>query len=81
MTICSRSMQTAAAKAIAITVPLPPSSSATPAHITPQPRVTAQRGVLCPEETIRASRLRASIRSTRSLSTSRTRWSTWVRSS
>ena len=28
----------------------------TPAHITPQPRVTAQRGVLWPEETIRASR-------------------------
>ena len=37
-------MLTAATKAIATTAASPPSWRPTPAHITPQPRVTAQRG-------------------------------------
>ena len=48
-------MQTAAPNAIAITVAVPPSRIATPAHIAPQESETAQRGVLWPDDTIRAS--------------------------
>ena len=48
-------METADANAMATTHALPPSIRPTPPHITPQPRLTAHRGRLWPDETIRAS--------------------------
>ena len=74
-------MVIAATDAIAATTAVPPSITPTPAHMTPQASVTAARGVWWPDEAIRAASVRASETPTRSASTSRTRWSTRVRSS
>jgi hypothetical protein len=74
-------MHIAATAATAITRPLPPSIRATPPHITPYPAVTAQRRRWWPDELIRAITARASARSISSVRTSRTSWSTRLRSS
>ncbi|MBS43070.1 MAG: hypothetical protein CMH83_07930 [Nocardioides sp.] len=73
-------MHRAATTARAMTNHPPPSMTATPPDIAPQPTLTSHRGRSWPPLTMRRSSARPRSRSRSPLSTPRTRWSTRVRS-
>ena len=73
-------MHPAANAATSMTIQSPPINRATPAPVTPQARVTSQRGYGRPVEERRAISAAASSRSMPSTSSSETRRSTAVRS-